>query len=189
MSTTKKINFFAPVAAKQADAKFRMRKIIHVCVWICVLMACITLVVYMVQIKLNGDISQLNAQTNSVENQYAQHIADQTKLSIINTRLKTIISAEKSDIDFRTKQKKLQALLDTIPTYKTVTSLVFTPKGQFTASLEFRTKADMKSFIASIEGDVFQSKVKSFTVNSVSFNLVKTKDTTNPIMNITGELL
>ncbi len=189
MSTLKKINFFIPVAAKQADAKQRMRKIIHISILVCVIMAIITFLVYALQLKLNSDIDTLTLQTKDMQDQYTLQLANQTKLSIINTRLKTIINAEKTDIDFLAKQQKLENLMSSISTPKTINSLFFSPKGEFTAKIGFRSKADMKSFIAELEGQDFQNKVKLLTVSNFSFNLVANKDADNPEINITGEFL
>lgn len=189
MSMQKRINFFVPVAAKQADAKHRMQKIIHICIWISVTMSVITFLIYTLQLKLNSDIDSITAQTKDVEAKYAQQLANQTKLSIINTRLKAIITAEKTDIDFLGKKQKFDSVMGSLATPKTVTTLFFTQKGEFTATLEFTSKAQMKALIAELESEQFQSKVKVLTVGNVTFNLIESKDAEAPQLNINGELL
>ncbi len=189
MSMQKRINFFVPVAAKQADAKHRMQKIIHICIWISVAMSLITFLIYTLQLKLNSDIDTITSRTKEVQDAYALQLANQTKLSIINTRLKTIITAEKTDLDFLTKKQKFENILNTTSTPKTVSTLSFTQKGEFTATLDFSSKAQMKSFIAELESQQFQNKVKLLTVGNLSFNLIESKDVEAPQMNISGELL
>lgn len=189
MSMQKRINFFVPVAAKQADAKHRMQKIIHICIWVSVVMSVITFLIYTLQLKLSSDIDATTSQTKEVQEKYAQQLANQTKLSIINTRLKTIITAEKTDLDFFTKKQKLDMLLGSIQTPKAISTLSFTQKGEFTATLDFSSKAQMKSCIAELESQSFQSKVKLLTVGNVTFNLVESKDAEAPQLNISGELL
>ncbi len=189
MSITKRINFFVPVVAKQADAKYRMKKIVHICIWLCAAMSVLTFLVYALQYRLNADIESLRQQTIETQNQYTQRIANQKKLSIISSRLKTIIAAEKTDIDFRTKQNRLTELMDLIATPKVVTSLTFDTKGIFTATLTFASKSDMKSFVAEVEQADFQRQIKLMTVSDLTFNVIESKDSSEAQMTINGEFL